>query len=86
MKGKKNVDPESLHLKQYVEKLPYNEDHVIQEAIERDAAEMVDMDKESSDYETDSEEDDIISYRAKTSIISSNLATVEEIGKKKARK
>ena len=44
------------------------------------------MDKEDSEgYETDSEEDDIISYRAKTSIISSNLATVEEVGKKKKK-
>lgn len=49
---------------------------MIQEALKRDAAEVVNLSGSDEDYETESSEDDIISYRAKTSIISSNLATV----------
>jgi len=43
--------------------------------------ENIENDGDFSSYS--SEEDDIISYRAKTSVISSNLATVEEPSRRK---
>lgn len=59
---------------------------MIQDAIKREE-EGTGQESESDSYETDSDEDDIISYRAKTSVISSNLACVEEMPKiKKSHK
>lgn len=36
MRNKKNVSTDELHLKQLVSHIPYKEDHVLQEAIQRD--------------------------------------------------
>ena len=57
----------------------------MQNSIQKDIETAVNM-EESSDYDTESSEDDIISYKQKTSIISSNLATISEAPKKKNKK
>ena len=85
MKDKINVTVEELHLKNLISHIPYSEDHVMQNSMKIDEQTPVNFDEES-DYETESSEDDIISYKQKTSIIATNLSVIEETGKKKKGK
>ena len=76
MRGKQNVDPEELHLKQQVKHIPYSEDHVMQKALEEDLKEKNEED-EDEDYSSVSDDDDIVSFHQKTSIIATNLSVIE---------
>lgn len=88
MKGKNNVAPEELHLKKLVKHIPYEEDHVMQKALQEDLKVKVDLNASSDDDDSFSsaEEDDIVSFHQKTSIIASNLSVIEEPRKKKVPK
>ena len=53
MKDKKNISSEDLHLKQLVAHIPYDQDHVLQNSLKKDAETPINFDEES-DYETES--------------------------------
>jgi hypothetical protein len=80
MEGISNVKPEELHLKQLVKHITYEDDHVMQKALEEDLKREVHMSDEEEEayFETESDEDDIVSFHQKTSIIASNLSVIEE--------
>ena len=87
MKGKSNITPEQLHLKQLVEKITYDEDHVMQNSLAKDLEQKVDIDAEESyEEESLSDEDDIISFHQKTSIIATNLSVIEQPRKERPKK
>ena len=67
-----------------MEKLSLKEDHVMRRALEEHAKEEVDLDEERS-YESESDEEDIIEYRQRTSVISSNLNEISEVSSRKPR-
>lgn len=80
MEGISNVKPEELHLKQLVKHITYEDDHVMQKALEEDLKKEVHLSDEEEEayFETESDEDDIVSFHQKTSIIASNLSVIEE--------
>ena len=85
MKGKSNIKPEDLHLKQLVKHIPFEEDHVMKKSLEDGLKENLEEDED--DYISfSSEEDDIVSFHEKTSIIATNLSVIEEPHKEKKKK
>lgn len=77
MKGKSNVAVEDLHLKQLVRNIPYSEDFVMQNALEAHSKEKGMDEMSEEEYESFSDDDDIISFHQKTSIIATNLSVIE---------
>jgi hypothetical protein len=45
MKGKSNVTPEEMHLKDRIKHISYDEDHVMQKALEEDLKVKVDLEE-----------------------------------------
>jgi hypothetical protein len=68
-----------------VKHITYEEDHVMQKALAEDLQKEVHLSEEEDQYESLSDdEDDIVSFHQKTSIIANNLSVIEEPRKKKA--
>jgi hypothetical protein len=76
MRGKNNVDVKDLHLKQHVEHIPFEEDHVMKKALEDGLNEDADLNDEEESLESISDDDDIVSFHQKTSIIATNLSVI----------